>query len=265
VGLRADFLTTVMRDLPSRESRLEEPNPRWDEVLGGRTGPDAWQQYGRGAGTTCIVAVNGWARSTPGFPADMVVTEPTPAGGGTRMITAFNDGARRRGWLRTPQRGVLPDFRPGDVFNINRVRADGNDGTHVGVVRRVTVAPDGRSMEVETADGGQGSLTGQYAGVNVRTFSISDGPHAIAVHSPASDGWLDRWVAVGGDEADSGAPASDGTLALALAGLGVLVFGAAWLAWGGGWSGPPGAAVDAWFRAAARDGRGDPLFPGRWS
>jgi hypothetical protein len=250
VSLRCDFHAVVLSHLPTQESKLGEPDPRWDAILGGRTGPDNWNWYGRAAGTTCIVTVNGFAAQTPGFPENMVVREPTPNGGGTRMIQAQIKGAEARGWLRTPVRGQLPNFRPGDIFNINHATSDGTDGTHEGVVVCVTPSADGQSLIVETADGGQGSRTAQFASRNKRTFRLSDGPNPVVVQSPSGPGWLDRWIALGGDEddgpcglavagdavaVDSGSGFSAG--ALVLAGAGALVIAMA--LWAGSSPTPP--------------------------
>ena len=234
MGLQSELLSAVLADLPDADSRLGEPDPRWDAILGGRTGPDSWNQYGRAAGTTCIITLNGWA-ILAGFPDNMVVAVPTPMGGGTRMITAFNAGAGSRGWLHTPTRGELPDLRPGDAYEINHTTSDGSDGTHVGVVVSVTPSDDGQSLTVETADGGQGTRTAQFAGRNVRTFSLSSGAHPVVVQSPSGPGWLDRWVSVGGDEPNDmdpgGAPtlrAGSGALALGLLGAATLLGALAW-------------------------------------
>jgi len=169
-------------DLPTPTSTLSETSnaSRWDAILGGRTGPSSWNQYGKGAGTTCIIAVNGWARSTTGFPADMVVSVPTPTGGGTRMIQAIINGAKQRGWFRTPVRGQLPNFRPGDIYISNHTAVDSVtkapiDGTHVGVVLSAVLSADGKSLTVETADGGQGTRLAQMASRLARSLDRCGG------------------------------------------------------------------------------------------
>lgn len=202
VGLRSKLLNVVLADLPSSDSVLTEPSPRWDELLGGRKGPGVWGRYERNYGTTCAVAVDGWLLSV-GAPPELI--NATQADGGTGFVPGehiirLNAGAKALGWLRTPVRGQLPDFRPGDIFEINHDGGSG-DNTHVGVVLRVT--PKGSdTLEVETADGGQGTRDNQSAKRNVRTFKVSTGPHAVTVQSPSGAGWLDRWVAVGGDAPD---------------------------------------------------------------
>ena len=122
MGLRANLLNAVLRDLPAPDSVLTEPSPRWDEILGGRTGPNDWAHYERSKGTTCIVFVNGEAIAA-GFPEDMIVTGPTPGGAGTVILQTQHAGAKARGWYHTPERGVLPNLRPGDIFEINGDRA----------------------------------------------------------------------------------------------------------------------------------------------
>jgi hypothetical protein len=136
----------------------------------------------------------------------MYVAEPTPMGGGTKMLQKQLAYATANGWLHTPTKGELPAIRPGDVYNSNHTNADGSDGTHEGVVVRVTPRDDG-SLEVETADGGQGTRSAQKATRQVRYFSIGDATHPVHVVSPSTggNGWLDRWIAIGGDGADPGA------------------------------------------------------------
>lgn len=241
MSLRTDLLNVVLSDLPDATSTLGEPDPRWDERLGGRTGPNSWSWYERGFGTTCIVTTNGWLIAA-GAPDDMVVREPTPNGGGTRMIQAQIHSAEARGWLHTPVRGQLPNFRPGDVYNINHTTSTGDDGTHEGVIISVTPGEDGRSLIVETADGGQGTRQNQSASRSTRVFKLSDGPHPVVVQSPSGPGWLDRWTSIGGaaDDDDGDAipstePAGSSAVpALALAGAGLLILaGTAWTSHGG--------------------------------
>ena len=229
MGLRAKLLAVVLGDLPEPDSKLGEPSERWDELLGGRKGPNNWGRYGRASGTTCLIALNGWAIDA-GFPSDMVVAYDTPNGGGTLIAQAEIAGAKARGWYHEPQRGELPDFRPGDVYQTNRDAFDKNgtkiDGFHTGVVVRVERSADGRSMRVETADGGQGTWNAQTAERQWRTFSLSDGPHPVLVQSRATSGWLQGWIAVGGDEADDvpqdggGGEASGSLAAVVLGALG---------------------------------------------
>lgn len=235
MGLRAKLLQVVLNDLPSSDSVLTEPSSRWDELLGGRKSQDSWGRYGRGYGTTCAIVANGWALDA-GLPEDMVINVDTPSGGGSKIFQALDAGAKARGWLRYPKRGELPDLRPGDVYIINHQTSDGSDGSHIGVVVRVT--PKGDALEVETADGGQGTRQAQSAARNVRTFSTSSGAHPVVVQSPSGPGWLERWIAVGGDEADDVAgdegdggiarPLSSGTavaIGLGVAGLAFLLLG----------------------------------------
>jgi hypothetical protein len=202
MGLRANLVNVILKDLPDSTSVLGEPSPRWDEILGGRIGPNAWGRYGRGAGTTCIIVTNGWAINA-GLPADMVITTPTPTGGGTPILQAQLKGAKERGWLHTPVAGVLPNLRPGDIFNINQITSTGLDGTHEGVVLSATKSPDGQSITIESADGGQRDAQGRQAATRQkRTFAFQSGVHPIAVSSKFGSGWLDRWFAVGGDGPD---------------------------------------------------------------
>jgi len=202
MGLRANLLNVVLKDLPNANSVLGEPSARWDELLGGRTGPNSWGRYGRGAGTTCLIVANGWAIDA-GFPDDMVITTPTPSGGGVPVITAQINGAKTRGWLHTPVQGELPNLRPGDIYNINHVNASGNDGLHEGVVLSATLSPDGQMLTVETADGGQKDAQGREAATRqVRTFMVGHAGHAVEVNSKFGNGWLERYFAVGGDTPD---------------------------------------------------------------
>lgn len=202
MGLRAELLNVIQSDLPNANSVLGEPSPRWDALLGGRTGPNSWGRYGRGFGTTCVIVTNGWAIDA-GFPSDMVITTPTPTGGGVPILHAQIGAATTRGWLHTPKSGVLPNLRPGDIFNINHVTTTGNDGLHEGVVLSVVKSADGQSLTIESADGGQKDAQGREAATRQkRTFAFQSGAHPIAVSSKFGSGWLDRWIAVGGDGPD---------------------------------------------------------------
>lgn len=248
MGLRADLLAAVLADLPTPDSTLSETsNPdRWDALLGGKTGSGTWGRYERGYGTTCGVAANGWLLEV-GAPPEMINAAP-PGGSGFTIgahISRINQGAQSLGWLRTPTRGQLPDFKPGDLYEINHTTSDGSDGTHIGVVLSVTPSEDGQSLAVETADGGQGTRQAQSAKRSTRTFSLSSGAHPVAVQSPSGTGWLDRWVSVGGDAPDNeespapstlpsgvtpgGATPSDGfAVAAGFAGLGLALLGGYW-------------------------------------
>jgi|SRR5271166_1300444 len=202
MGLRANLVNVILKDLPNAGSVLGEPSARWDEILGGRLGPNAWGRYGRNAGTTCIIVTNGWAIDA-GLPSDMVITTPTPTGGGTPILQAQLKGSKSRGWLHTPVSGVLPNLRPGDIFNINHITTTGNDGTHEGVVISATKSADGQVLTVETADGGQKDAQGREAAKRqVRQFMLGYAGHPVEVHSSTGNGWLDRWFAVGGDGPD---------------------------------------------------------------
>lgn len=236
MGLRKNLVNVILADLPTPDSKLEEPNPRWDEILGGKRGPGRWGRYSNGYGTTCIITANGWGIDA-GLPDDMLVKEDTPNGGGTKIHQAMITGAKARGWYRTPTRGQLPDLRPGDIYVSNKSRPDGIDGTHMGVILRFTPAADGQSAEVETADGGQGDKGHQQAGRSIRTFRVSSGARPVTISSKSGESWLEHWFAIGGDEADedadsaaSGGGGSDlGTAAIfGIAGL-ALIAGAYYL------------------------------------
>jgi hypothetical protein len=201
VGLRRKLLDVVLRDLPDPDSELHDGSPRYDELLGGKKAEGVWGRYSRNFGTTCIVTLDGWMLSA-GFPDDMVVAHDTPTGGGTPILRALYVGSDQRGWTRTPKRGELPDLRSGDIYVSNHATKDGSDGTHVGLVTEVRRAADGKSMEVDTADGGQGTRQDQYMGRQTRTFRVSTGPHPVTISSKSGESWLERWIAVGGDDLD---------------------------------------------------------------
>ena len=251
MGLRANLVNTILKDLPNADSVLGEPSARWDELLGGRTGPNSWNRYGRtcgsdghsGCGTSCVIVTNGWAIDA-GLPSDMVITAPTPSGGGQPILNAQISGAKSRGWLHTPTSGVLPNLRPGDIFNIFNI----NHGLHEGVVLSATKSADGQSLTIESADGGQNDSQGRQAATRQkRTFAFQSGLHPISVHSKFGSGWLDRWIAGGGDGPDDvldarprdtgtgGAPPGPSTFAprsmlgpalLVSAGTGIFLYGA---------------------------------------
>lgn len=222
MGLRRKFLDVVLGDLPDPTSTISETsNPdRWDHILGGKLGPGRWKRFETGYGTTCGVAANGWLIDA-GAPPVMINAAPPEGSGFTNgaHISRINSGASdpALGWLRTVQRGQLPDFRPGDLYEINHTTNDGTDGTHIGVVLAVTPSADGQSLTVDTADGGQGTRQAQYAGRNTRTFTLSSGPHPVTVQSKSGAGWLDRWVRLGGDE-DLGPGGAPGTEPIAVGG-----------------------------------------------
>ena len=83
----------------------------------------------------------------------------------------------------------------------------------MGVVLSATPSADGQSLEVETADGGQGSWDKQSASRQIRTFTLSNGTHSVTVKSKYTTGWLQSWIAVGGDVEDDGAASTSGGLA----------------------------------------------------
>lgn len=235
MGLRARLHAIVLQDLPEADSKLGEPSPRWDELLGGRISPGKWKHFETGYGTTCGAVVDGWLTDAEA-PPQLINASPEDGGSGYTIgasISRLIRGASELGWLRKVERGVLPAIRPGDIFRINRQSASGE---HVGVALRVTPSADGQSLEVETADGGQGTREQQTATRNIRTFSLSSGAHPIAVQSPFNSGWLEEWVAVGGDEADEpdgfdvpgDVSSNAGQFVLGALGVLLLVSGAAW-------------------------------------
>ena len=214
MGLRSDLLKIVLTDLPSSDSVIAYASPRFDELMGGKTAADKWKRFETGFGTNCAVTAVGWLLEA-GAPPDMLNAE-APGGSGFTPgahFTRLNAGASSRGWLKTPTKGQLPDFRPGDIFQINHVTSTGKDGSHMGLVLSVTPSADGQSLSVETADGGQGPQNGQIITRQTRTFSLGNATHPVLVTSKYSSGWLDRWVRVGGDETDDtgagGAPPGD--------------------------------------------------------
>ena len=274
MGLRSSLLNVVLADLPAMSSTLDASSPRWDELLGGKKSPGVWGRFSTGYGTTCIVVLDGWAISA-GFPSDMVVTVDTPSGGGTKILQAMYAGATSRGWMREPVRGSLPSIRPGDVYVSNHTTSDGSDGTHVGVVTAVRPADDGQSMEVDTADGGQGTRDHQSAGRRTRTFKLSQGAHPVLIETPGvGESWLERWIAVGGDAADdvpgdappAGEDAADGGGGSSGGGGGVVLLGAVGaLLVAGGWyyfsnEARPMNAVKERAAAEARIARGVALW-----
>jgi hypothetical protein len=207
MGLRNKFLNVVLKDLPTSSSIINQSSPRFDELMGGKKAPGMWERFQTNYGTTCAVTVVGWLLDS-NAPSDMLNAAPPGGAGFTpgAHFTKLNAGAKSRGWWKTPVKGQLPDFRPGDIYEINH--GNGNN-SHVGVVLSVTPSADGQSIAVETADGGQGSTTAQEISRQVRTFSIGHGAHAVEYSAKYSSGWLDGWIALGGDEAlDEPAPST---------------------------------------------------------
>lgn len=223
MGLRANLLRTVLADLPEPKSVLTEPSERWDHLLGGRTVAGAWKRYGR-VGTTCAVVVGGWLIDVGG-PPEMINAAVEDGGSGFvigQPVARLIEGAKKLGWFRSAKRGELPSFRPGDIYWINRDTGTTVDGSHVGVVLSAAVQNDG-SLRVETADGGQKVGGNEGATRNVRTFRLGSGSHPVLVQSPSSSGWLEGWIAVGGDEADDIPPEGPGTSSVSDDSAGVIV------------------------------------------
>jgi len=177
MGLRSKFLSTILADLPDSSSVIHDTDSRFDALMGGKIAKGKWKRYEYPFGTNCLVTLVGWLIDA-GAPADMLNAEPpegagfTPGAHGTKLIA----GAKSRGWYKTPVKGQLPDFRPGDIFLLNH--GNGNN-THGGAVVSVTPSADGQSLSVETADGGQGTRTDQEITRQTRTFTIGSGAHAV--------------------------------------------------------------------------------------
>lgn len=199
------LVNAALADLPDSTTVLGEPDPRWDEILGGKLSPNAWRYFERGYGTTCAVVAGDWMKEA-GWPADLINRAPEDGGTATMTsdgqhlakgsigahISKMHDGARARGWLHEPSKGVLPDLAPGDILGTEHdvVDKDGNHtrGEHVDVVLSVTTQDDG-TLAIETADGGQPDSQGRQAAKR-RTRTV----HANgAVVSPGSGNATVAW------------------------------------------------------------------------
>ncbi len=165
--LADSIVAAALADLPDSTSVLGEPDPTWDERLGGKKSANQWAYFERGFGTTCGVVAAAWAEIA-GWPADLINRDP-PGGDGFKIgahISKLHDGARAHGWLHEPSHGVLPDLAPGDILGTTHpsVDKDGKPlaGEHVDVVLSVTPQDDG-TLAIETADGGQTDDKGNQA------------------------------------------------------------------------------------------------------
>lgn len=161
------IVAAALADLPDSTTVLGEPDPRWDELLGGKKSANQWAYFERGYGTTCGVVAAAWAEEA-GWPADLI-NRDAPGGSGFKIgahISKLHDGARARGWLHVPNKGELADLAPGDILGTEHdvVDKDGNHtrGEHVDVVLSVTPQDDG-TLAIETADGGQTDSQGRQA------------------------------------------------------------------------------------------------------
>lgn len=194
MGLRSDLLNVILQDLPTSASTIDRSSARFDQLMGGKLATGMWGRYQTNFGTSCAVTVTGWMLDAHA-PPDML-NAPAPGGGGFvpgAHFTRLMDGAKRRGWWRTPSPGQTPDVRPGDIY----MSQHGPNTEHMGVVVAVTPNADG-SLTVETADGGQVSsaaLSGPDIKRQFRTFTKGGGYKATY-----SSGNLIGWIAVGGDE-----------------------------------------------------------------
>ncbi len=160
------LVNAALADLPDSTSVLGEPDPTWDERLGGKKSANQWAYFERGYGTTCGVVTAAWAEIA-GWPADLI-NRALPGGSGFKIgahISKLHDGARAHGWLHEPKHGELPDLVPGDILGTTHpaVDKDGNPivGEHVDVVLSVDPQDDG--LHIETADGGQTDDKGNQA------------------------------------------------------------------------------------------------------
>ena len=202
MGLRAKLLHVVLSDLPDPTSTINQDSSRFDLLLGGKLGAGRWRYFSTGYGTTCGQMLDGWLADA-GAPAELINEETEDGGSGFGIgesISRLVNGAKKLGWLRTPKQGELPAIRPGDAYLYK------HPIEHVGVVVRVTPVDD-KTLEVETADGGQGTLEDQKGTRSVRTFRVGTSGHAVDIQSPYNSGWLENWIAIGGDEEDSDASA----------------------------------------------------------
>lgn len=187
------IVNAALADLPDSTTVLGEPDPRWDELLGGKLNANQWRYYDRGYGTTCGVVAAAWAAQA-GWPADLVNRDP-PEGSGFKIgahISRLHDGARAHGWLHVPNRGDLPDLVPGDVLGTEHdvFDKDGNKtrGEHVDVVLSATPQDDG-TLAIETADGGQEDAQGRQAAKRRQRVIHTDG----TVVSPGSGNATVAW------------------------------------------------------------------------
>ncbi len=213
--LASRLLQVALNYLPESKSRISEPDPRWDKILGGRTSADSWKYYSRNFGTTCGVVAASWLEEAGG-PPDMINRDP-PGGSGFKNgwhIIKIMEGAKKLGWFRKPTNGQLPDLQPGDFYGSNHPAKDKKtgaviDGTHIGTV--LSVDRSGDTMTIETADGGQGDWIHQSAARRKRTLFISKGatPYidgtlipagAVVLTTPGvGNAKLDWWIRNGGD------------------------------------------------------------------
>lgn len=214
-ALQERLIQIATNYLPSSKSTLGEPDPRWDAILGGKVNADEWKVYSRNFGTTCGVVAAAWLEEAGG-PPDMI-NRAAPKGSGFKPgwhIIKIVEGAKKRGWYRAPSKGELPELNPGDFYGSNHPAKDKKtgktiDGTHIGLV--LSVERVGDELHIETADGGQGSWTKQFAARKKRVLRISSGntPYidgtmipagAIVVSSPGvGNARLDWWIRNGGD------------------------------------------------------------------
>jgi hypothetical protein len=137
---------------------LYEGDPRWDEVLGGRTGENSWGYFSVGYGTTCgIFAADVYSRA--GAPVDMINRKPPEGNGFTAglPISKLYNGAKKIGWLMTPTKGKPIELMRGDLYCVHRFGAMYNgkpaSGEHVGIVTDVKTTNS--VTVVSTCDGGQ--------------------------------------------------------------------------------------------------------------
>jgi len=186
------MVAAALQSLPNSDSVLGEPDPAWDELLGGKKSANQWAYYERGYGTTCGVVAAAWAAKA-GWPADLINRDP-PEGDGFKIgahISKLHDGARSHGWLHTPTKGELPDLQPGDILGTVHPATDkdGNPlaGEHVDVILSVDPQDDG--LHVETADGGQTDDKGNQAAKRRQRVIHADG----TVVSPGSGNATVAW------------------------------------------------------------------------
>lgn len=205
------LVASALADLPDADTVLGEPDPRWDELLGGKLTADQWRYYERGYGTTCGVVTAAWLEAAGGPP---VMINRAPPGGSAEMspdgqhlakgsigahIRKLHDGGKSLGWLRTPTTGALPDLQSGDILGTEHDKFDANGkpikGEHVDVV--LSVEPVGDELHIETADGGQTDAQGRQAAKRRTRVITKNG----VVHSPGSgDAKVAWWVRTGGDD-----------------------------------------------------------------
>jgi hypothetical protein len=170
----AEKIVSVAKNLlPEKDSVLQEPDPIWDWILGGRIGNDRWNLYqwatGSKYGTTCGIFVAacmvkaGWSKE--------MINRDEPEGSGykaTKHIARIYSGAQKLGFvLNVPTEGI--ELKPGDIYcQIRKTEWQGKiiEMEHVGIVLNSRKNQDG-SYTIETADGGQTAKSGRQCAKRV--------------------------------------------------------------------------------------------------